>query len=324
MSEKVAQHNTVFVGGISWKADEVALKNFFNQIGTVLECKIIVDRSTGKSKGYGFVTFKDAETAEKVKKTSNLYFLGKTMNVGDAFRKAEPTARRPPQQLENVENLDVAGGYPMYHYGYQHYPYYFNYNYPQGYPPYGFPPPLYGGYPYDTPNYGPPPPQGWQSPHMAGVSGQLNGLIPPNVDAQNPNPNPNSSFNAISNSTSASISNSISNPNSNFNSNPNSNSSFSSNSNSNSSHNPVSINSAHYPPGVGVVEVGGMAVGVPHAALDGGFEVQALEESFEKLTMDRDRDRNRDRERGDKTNTIEQSPTEGVSGNAKTADGRDN
>eukprot|EP00026_Physarum_polycephalum_P009514 Phypoly_transcript_09640.p1 GENE.Phypoly_transcript_09640~~Phypoly_transcript_09640.p1 ORF type:complete len:390 (+),score=84.98 Phypoly_transcript_09640:105-1274(+) len=90
----------VFVGGISWKADEAQLESFFSTHGQVLECKIIMDKMTGKSKGYGFVTFKDANAAEFVKQTANFSFLGKNMNVGDAVRKAsEPNGAnhtRPP------------------------------------------------------------------------------------------------------------------------------------------------------------------------------------------------------------------------------------
>lgn len=86
MSDALAR-NRVFVGGISWKADESSLANYFSAYGAVTECKIIMDRNTGKSKGYGFVTFQEADTAERVKQTANFFFLGKNMNVGDAVRK---------------------------------------------------------------------------------------------------------------------------------------------------------------------------------------------------------------------------------------------
>eukprot|EP00164_Ancoracysta_twista_P002675 GFYU01003558.1.p1 GENE.GFYU01003558.1~~GFYU01003558.1.p1 ORF type:complete len:320 (+),score=78.02 GFYU01003558.1:162-1121(+) len=81
------RENTVFVGGISWKADESALRAFFSEYGEVVDCKIIMDRATGKSKGYGFVSFGDAETATRVKQQNNFTFLGKTVNVGDAYRR---------------------------------------------------------------------------------------------------------------------------------------------------------------------------------------------------------------------------------------------
>lgn len=38
-----------------------------------------MDKATGKSKGYGFVTFKDADAAEFVKQTANFNFLGKNV-----------------------------------------------------------------------------------------------------------------------------------------------------------------------------------------------------------------------------------------------------
>ncbi|EFA75101.1 hypothetical protein PPL_11175 [Heterostelium album PN500] len=81
--------NKLFVGGISWRADEAGLAKFFSTFGNVLECKIIMDRNTLKSKGYGFITFEDEESVSKVKNASTLSFMGKNMNVGDAMRKSD-------------------------------------------------------------------------------------------------------------------------------------------------------------------------------------------------------------------------------------------
>lgn len=81
--------NRVFVGGISWKANEKQLAEFFSAYGKVIDCKIIIDKATNKSKGYGFVTFESPEDASKVKQYSNLNFQGKLVNVGDAVRKSD-------------------------------------------------------------------------------------------------------------------------------------------------------------------------------------------------------------------------------------------
>mmetsp|Transcript_40213 Transcript_40213/g.67201 ORF Transcript_40213/g.67201 Transcript_40213/m.67201 type:complete len:198 (-) Transcript_40213:1891-2484(-) len=78
----------VFVGGISWKADEAALSNFFSSWGKVTSVRLIMDRETGKSKGYGFVTFQNQGDAEKVKILGNIEFMGKMMNVSNAVRRA--------------------------------------------------------------------------------------------------------------------------------------------------------------------------------------------------------------------------------------------
>ena len=53
----------VFVGGLGPKVDEGVLRDFFAPFGQVLECKIIYDRETGKSKGFGFIDFKEHESA---------------------------------------------------------------------------------------------------------------------------------------------------------------------------------------------------------------------------------------------------------------------
>ena len=41
------------------------LENFFSQIGDVTECRVITDRETGRSKGFGFVTFANEEEASR-------------------------------------------------------------------------------------------------------------------------------------------------------------------------------------------------------------------------------------------------------------------
>ncbi|KAH9603696.1 hypothetical protein KSS87_007447, partial [Heliosperma pusillum] len=46
-----------FVGGLAWATDEQSLGNAFNKFGDVTEAKIINDRETGRSRGFGFVTF---------------------------------------------------------------------------------------------------------------------------------------------------------------------------------------------------------------------------------------------------------------------------
>ena len=63
------QNNKLFVGGISWNTSEEGLKEYFSQIGEVEEVKIITDRMTGRSKGFGFVTFKNEEDAKKAIET---------------------------------------------------------------------------------------------------------------------------------------------------------------------------------------------------------------------------------------------------------------
>ena len=55
----------LFVGGLSWDTDERGLRTAMEQFGDLDEVKIITDRDTGRSRGFGFVTFADAESANR-------------------------------------------------------------------------------------------------------------------------------------------------------------------------------------------------------------------------------------------------------------------
>ena len=57
--------NKVFVGSLSWNVNEQELGDFFAQIGDIEEVKIITDRETGRSKGFGFITFVEEDSAQK-------------------------------------------------------------------------------------------------------------------------------------------------------------------------------------------------------------------------------------------------------------------
>ncbi|KAI0510498.1 hypothetical protein KFK09_011100 [Dendrobium nobile] len=54
----------LFVGGLSYGTDDMSLKEAFNCFGTVVEAKVITDRDSGRSKGFGFVSFEDSESAK--------------------------------------------------------------------------------------------------------------------------------------------------------------------------------------------------------------------------------------------------------------------
>lgn len=48
-------YTKIFVGGLAWETKRDTLKRYFDQFGDILEAVVITDRTTGKSKGYGFV-----------------------------------------------------------------------------------------------------------------------------------------------------------------------------------------------------------------------------------------------------------------------------
>ena len=54
----------LFVGGLSWNTSDENLRTAFEAFGTVTEAKVVLDRETGRSRGFGFVSYSDAEAAQ--------------------------------------------------------------------------------------------------------------------------------------------------------------------------------------------------------------------------------------------------------------------
>ncbi|NOZ02129.1 MAG: RNA-binding protein [Deltaproteobacteria bacterium] len=59
--------NKLFFGGLAWATNDDSLREAVSQYGEVEEVRIITDRDTGRSRGFGFVTFVDEESATKCK-----------------------------------------------------------------------------------------------------------------------------------------------------------------------------------------------------------------------------------------------------------------
>jgi len=55
----------LFVGSLSWDTNDEGLRSAFGVHGEVSEAVVISDRDTGRSRGFGFVTFEDDEAADK-------------------------------------------------------------------------------------------------------------------------------------------------------------------------------------------------------------------------------------------------------------------
>lgn len=75
----------LFVGGLSWGTTDDDLKTAFERFGEVVDSAVIKDRDTGRSRGFGFVTFAEAAAAQQAKAEMNDAELdGRTIRVDEA------------------------------------------------------------------------------------------------------------------------------------------------------------------------------------------------------------------------------------------------
>ncbi|MDE2141907.1 MAG: RNA-binding protein [Elusimicrobia bacterium] len=87
----------MFVGGLPYEVTESQLKTIFAACGTVVSAKVIMDRETGRSKGFGFVEMStDAEAADAIAKLNNSPVGERRMFVNEA-RPMEPRAPGSPR-----------------------------------------------------------------------------------------------------------------------------------------------------------------------------------------------------------------------------------
>ncbi|KAJ6900551.1 RNA-binding protein ARP1 isoform X1 [Populus alba x Populus x berolinensis] len=95
----------VFVGGLAWETPKDAMREHFEKYGEILEAVIISDKITGRSKGYGFVTFKEAESAKKACEDASPIINGRRANCNLASlgaRRPRSATPAPPQQGPNI------------------------------------------------------------------------------------------------------------------------------------------------------------------------------------------------------------------------------
>jgi cold-inducible RNA-binding protein len=78
----------LFVGGLAWATTDEALMNAFSQYGEIVEAKVITDRDTGRSRGFGFVTFVEKEAATAaVSEMDGTELDGRPIRVNEAHDK---------------------------------------------------------------------------------------------------------------------------------------------------------------------------------------------------------------------------------------------
>ncbi|KAK3187022.1 hypothetical protein K4F52_004188 [Lecanicillium sp. MT-2017a] len=89
----------MFIGGLNWETTDQSLRDYFSQFGEVVECTVMRDGSTGRSRGFGFLTFKDAKTVNIVMVKEH-YLDGKII---------DPKRAIPRDEQEKTSKIFVGG-----------------------------------------------------------------------------------------------------------------------------------------------------------------------------------------------------------------------
>ncbi len=103
----------LFVGGLAWATTDDSLKAAFAPFGNVVEAKVICDRQTGRSRGFGFVTYDNEESANAAREAMHEQTLdGRTIRIDTADDSSPRPGNRPrrPQQQRSNDRSDHASG----------------------------------------------------------------------------------------------------------------------------------------------------------------------------------------------------------------------
>jgi len=88
----------LFIGNLSWNATEGDLESFFGTHGTVTDAKIVYEKETNRSRGFGFVTYEDGVDLDAViRATDGAMVAGREVRVSIA-------EERPPRTPRSNDN----------------------------------------------------------------------------------------------------------------------------------------------------------------------------------------------------------------------------
>lgn len=100
----------IFVASLPYQLEEADVRETFEEFGTVSSVKLILDKETGKKRGFGFVEMPDEEQAQKaISELNGLEVFGRNISVSKAEDKRENSPR--PQRTFSSPDRSSGGGY---------------------------------------------------------------------------------------------------------------------------------------------------------------------------------------------------------------------
>ncbi|MBE3576935.1 MAG: RNA-binding protein [Limnochordales bacterium] len=89
---------TLYVGNLAWRTTEQTLTEFFSNYTQVLSARIISDRETGRSRGFGFVEVPDEDAERVISEVNGQELDGRPLNVKEAQPRPQPAGRGPRER----------------------------------------------------------------------------------------------------------------------------------------------------------------------------------------------------------------------------------
>ena len=74
----------IYVGNLPYNTTEDELRDYFSQYGTIEDIKLIIDFNTGRSKGFGFITYSSAQECENAVAANGVEMSGRKLRVNIA------------------------------------------------------------------------------------------------------------------------------------------------------------------------------------------------------------------------------------------------
>ena len=74
----------IYVGNLPWSADDAALSELFSRHGEVISARVITDRDTGRSRGFGFVEMETADGEAAISALNGYEMDGRALRVNEA------------------------------------------------------------------------------------------------------------------------------------------------------------------------------------------------------------------------------------------------
>ncbi|XP_060242987.1 RNA-binding protein Musashi homolog 2 isoform X7 [Meriones unguiculatus] len=101
-----SQHDPgkMFIGGLSWQTSPDSLRDYFSKFGEIRECMVMRDPTTKRSRGFGFVTFADPASVDKVLGQPHHELDSKTIDPKVAFPR-----RAQPKMVTRTKKIFVGG-----------------------------------------------------------------------------------------------------------------------------------------------------------------------------------------------------------------------